>query len=254
MWSAPMPLDARSPAAELAAGLNAELEGKAPQAILARALRDPALGRLTLVSSFGAESVVLLHLASGIDRAVPVLFIDTEMLFPETIAYQAALAETLGLTDLRVIRPSVESIAERDPTGDLHRRDADACCTLRKVEPLSRALKPFDSWITGRKRFQSGQRAALAVVEAEDHRLKVNPLAGWSAAEVSGYMDRHDLPRHPLVARGYASIGCAPCTSPVRPWEDPRSGRWRGQDKDECGIHFIDGRLVRGPAFQEARP
>ena len=243
-----MPRDVASPSlAERAAALDAELAGADALGVLRRALTDPAFGRTALVSSFGAESVALLHLASRIDPGLPVLFVDTEMLFPETIAYQAEVAASLGLTDVRRVTPDRGAAFLRDGDAILHRRDPDACCALRKIEPLERALAPFDGWITGRKRHQGGVRAALPVVEALDGRLKINPLASWTREEVSAYMERHALPRHPLMDRGYLSVGCAPCTTPVRPGEDARAGRWRGQDKDECGIHFENGRVVRGP-------
>ena len=149
---------------------------------------------------------------------------------------------------MRTIHASKISLLAGDPDGTLNQRDTDACCDLRKVRPMEAALAPFDSWITGRKRFQSGTRAALDFFETEgDIRIKINPLAHWAPEDVQEYMVNNRLPRHPLVAKGYPSIGCAPCTSPVKPGEDPRAGRWRGADKEECGIHFIDGRMVRGP-------
>jgi phosphoadenosine phosphosulfate reductase len=229
-----------------AARLNDRYRHHAATEVLRRALSDPDLGRVGLVSSFGSESVVLLHMVSVVAPGTPVLFIDTQMLFAETLAYQAELAARLRLTDIRVIRAEPAEIAGADPEGDLHRRDPDACCNLRKTVPLERALAGFDAWITGRKRFQGGARAALEFFEPEPPlRLRINPLAHWRVADVQDYMAENNLPRHPLVARGYASIGCAPCTSPVRPGEDPRAGRWRGSDKTECGIHFIGGRLVR---------
>lgn len=229
-----------------AARLNERYRHHAATEVLRRALSDPDLGRVALVSSFGAESVVLLHMVSVVAPGTPVLFIDTQMLFAETLAYQAELAARLRLTDIRVIRAAPAEIAGADPAGDLHRRDPDACCDLRKTVPLERALAGFDAWITGRKRFQGGARAALEFFEPEPPlRLRINPLAHWRASDVQDYMAENNLPRHPLVAHGYASIGCAPCTSPVRPGEDPRAGRWRGSEKSECGIHFIGGRLVR---------
>ena len=241
-----MPLEAPSPAlAERAAALNAALRGHGATAVIEKALSDPAVGRVALVSSFGAESVALLSLVAAVDRTVPVIFLDTEMLFPETLDYQREVAAKLRLADIRVIRPDADVA---DPDGTLHLRDTDACCDLRKVRPLERALAGFDAWFTGRKRYQGGQRAELEFFEAADGRLKVNPLARWDAADVQDYMTNNRLPRHPLVARGYPSIGCAPCTSPVREGEDPRAGRWRGQDKVECGIHFENGKLVRRPA------
>ena len=158
------------------------------------------------------------------------------------------MAERLGLRDLRRIKARALDVAIEDRDGTLHQRDTDACCDLRKTRPLERALHGFDAWITGRKRYQSGTRAALEFFETDGaHRLKINPLAHWGPADVQDYMVNNRLPRHPLVARGYPSIGCAPCTSPVAAGEDPRAGRWRGQDKDECGIHIVDGKIVRGP-------
>lgn len=240
-----MPLDG-SPRAD---ALARELGGADADAVLRRTLLDPAIGPTALVSSFGAESVVLLHLAASIDRAVPVIFLETGMLFPETLDYQRAAAERLGLTDLRVVRPGDLGA---DPGGTLHRTDPDACCTLRKSAPLASALAPFGAWITGRKRHHGGGRTALPVVEAADGRIKVNPLARWTPRDVADHMAAHDLPRHPLVARGYASIGCAPCTAPAGPGEAARAGRWRGTEKTECGIHFEGGRAVPGPARRDA--
>jgi len=237
-----------SPIAARAAALNARYRLHSATAVLERALSDPSVGRVAMVSSFGAESVALLHMVAVIDPATPVLFIDTAMLFPETLAYQSEVAARLGLRDLRRIRARALDVAIEDRDGTLHRRDTDACCDLRKTRPLERALYGFDAWITGRKRYQSGTRAALEFFETDgDDRLKINPLAHWDPADVRDYMDNNRLPRHPLVARGYPSIGCAPCTSPVAAGEDPRAGRWRGQAKDECGIHIVDGRIVRGP-------
>jgi len=208
---------------------------------LARAI--PRVGRVAMVSSFGADSAVLLHMVAQIDRALPVIFIDTLALFPETLAYQRDLAAHLGLTDIRRITPDRNALFTRDPDALMHLSDRESCCQLRKAEPLARALQGFDGWITGRKRFQADTRASLATVEREPDtgRIRLNPLAGWRAEEIAAYLDRHALPCHPLVARGYPSIGCQPCTSPVRTGEAPRAGRWRGSDKTECGIHFIGG-------------
>ncbi len=228
--------------------LNESYRHHSATAVLERALHDPEVGNLALVSSFGAESVVLLHLVSVVAPGTPVIFIDTQMLFPETMEYQRALAEKLNLTDLRTIRADRRDTDFEDPDGTLHQFNTDACCALRKVVPLERALKGFDGWITGRKRYQAGTRAALEFFEnEEDKRLKVNPLAHWGREDIEEYMVNNRLPRHPLVARGYPSIGCAPCTSPVKEGEDPRAGRWRGSQKQECGIHFAGGKVVRGP-------
>ncbi|MAU52298.1 MAG: phosphoadenylyl-sulfate reductase [Roseovarius sp.] len=229
------------------AGLNARYRHHSAISVLEHALRDPQAGRLALVSSFGAESVVLLHMVSVTRAATPVIFIDTGMLFAETLVYQQELAERLNLRDLRIIRADAAELRAQDPDATLHQRDTDACCTLRKTLPLLRALAGFDGWITGRKRYQAGTRASLDFFEVEEGtgRIKVNPLAHWTRQDVRTYMEENRLPRHPLVGKGYASIGCMPCTTPVREDEDPRAGRWRGTEKAECGIHLVDGRLVR---------
>ncbi|MCG6112143.1 MAG: phosphoadenylyl-sulfate reductase [Paracoccus sp.] len=226
--------------------LNDRYRHHAAIEVLRRAVTDPDLGQVALVSSFGAESVVLLHMVSRVAPGLPVLFIDTQMLFAETLAYQQEVSAKLGLTNVQVITASDAEVAAHDPEGTLHKVNSDACCDFRKTVPLERVLSGYDAWITGRKRFQNGQRAALEFFEPEPPtRLRVNPLAHWRPEDVQDYMVENRLPRHPLVAQGYPSIGCAPCTSPVAPGEDPRSGRWRGQEKSECGIHFIGGRMVR---------
>ena len=233
------------------AALNTRYRHHSAISVLEHALADADTGAVAMVSSFGAESVVLLHMVAVVDRDTPVLFLDTEMLFDETLTYQRAVAARLGLGDVRVIRASRTKLAAHDPEGMLHRENPDACCNLRKTQPLAHALAPFDAWITGRKRFQSGSRAALAFFEAEgEARIKINPLAHWAREDIADYMVNNRLPRHPLVARGFASIGCAPCTTPVAPGEDPRAGRWRGAAKEECGIHFVDGRIIRAPIKQ----
>ena len=242
-----MPRDLHSgPVAHRVGALNARYRHHSATAVLEHALRDDDLGRVALVSSFGAESVVLLHLVSVIAPQTPVLFIDTRMLFAETLDYQRAVAEKLPLCDIRTIRAPAPRVGFEDPDGTLHQYSTDACCAVRKIEPLERALGEFDGWITGRKRYQGSTRDQVEFFEAEgDTRIKVNPLAHWGREDIEEYMVENRLPRHPLVAKGYPSIGCAPCTSPVKPGEDPRAGRWRGQDKTECGIHFVNGKAVR---------
>ena len=229
------------------AGLNEWYRLNSATAVLTHALTSPEAGQLALVSSFGAESVVLLHMVSVINRDTPVIFIDTELLFTETLVYQQEVAERLGLSDLRIIKASETAIDSADPDGTLHQRDPDACCALRKAVPLQQALQGFDGWITGRKRYQGGARVDLDFFELEDGtgRMKVNPLAHWTREDVQTYIEENRLPRHPLVAKGYPSIGCMPCTTPVADGEDPRSGRWRGEEKTECGIHVVNGKLVR---------
>ena len=227
-----MPLDTiQSAPADRAQRITADLHGLQGADRLGAALAHPLMGKVAVVSSFGADSVVMLHQLAQVAPATPVLFIDTQMLFPETLDYQRQLAETLGLTGIRVIRARAINLAQEDPANTLHLRDTDACCDLRKTRPLEQALSGFDAWVTGRKRFQGGVRTALPLVEEAGGRLKLNPLADWTATEITDYIRAHKLPPHPLVAKGYPSIGCAPCTSPVAEGEDPRAGRWRGWTK-----------------------
>lgn len=221
-----------------------ELESQALD-LLADVLVKRVYGRFALVSSFGAESVVLLHLVSRIKPDTPVIFLDTNMLFQETLEYQLSLSAQFNLTDIRRVSPEVANIKRDDNFGRLHIENADRCCDLRKVTPLQTALQEFDGWITGRKRNQAESRRTMPLVESN---RKVNPLAFWSIDDVASYMTEHALPRHPLVAKGFGSIGCAPCTSQNTD-ENLRSGRWANSTKTECGIHFgADGKIVRPAA------
>jgi phosphoadenosine phosphosulfate reductase len=223
---------------QMQSALAALVESADPETLLRDALRR-FHGRVALVSSFGAESAVLLHMVAQIDPATPVIFLDTGKLFPETLAYRDQLVGRLGLRDVRTARPETGRILRVDPTGTLWQSDPDLCCWNRKVEPLDEALSGFDAWITGRKRFQAETRRALPLIEnGPDGRTKINPLAGWSAVDIAHYFAAHDLPRHPLEAEGYRSIGCMTCTRPVQEGEDARAGRWAGQGKIECGIHL----------------
>jgi phosphoadenosine phosphosulfate reductase len=231
---------------ETAARLASALAGAPAQAILAEALSG-RYGPVAVVSSFGADSAVLLHLVARIAPATPVLNADPGRLFPETHAYRETLCALLGLSDVRAVTPPPGLRARRDPGGDLWETDPDLCCQLFKTEPLEAALAPFQVVVNGRKRFQTAERAAMPVVDRDrGGRLRFSPLAAWSPEALRAHGDRHDLPAHPLAQHGYPSIGCIPCTSPVAPGEHPRAGRWRGQAKEECGIHFDGGRAVRG--------
>jgi len=207
--------------------------------LLERAIRCDYPGRIAVVSSFGAESAVLLALVADIDPATPVIFIDTKQHFAETLAYRDALIRVLGLTGVRSIGPLPAEAAAVDPDAELWRYDPDACCRLRKVTPLERALAPFDAWVTGRKRHQALTRSALGFVERAEGKTKINPLADWTAEELEAEMVARHLPRHMLSLAGYPSIGCATCTRAVAEGEDPRSGRWAGTGKTECGIHRL---------------
>ncbi|MDE3177406.1 MAG: phosphoadenylyl-sulfate reductase [Pseudomonadota bacterium] len=196
-------------------------------------------GRIALVSSFGADSVVLLHMIAQIDKATPVVFVDTGQHFPETLDYRDRLVESLGLTNIVRAAPDAATLTAEDPEKFLFASDPDRCCEIRKVAPLSAALDDYDAWITGRKGYQTADRARLPLFEAEGARVKVNPLVGWNAGDLLAYIKQHELPPHPLVAKGFPSIGCLPCTSRVLPGEDARAGRWRGKAKQECGIHGV---------------
>jgi phosphoadenosine phosphosulfate reductase len=230
--------EALSPAQTRAAELNARLLHAHPREILRAAVEEYGAGKLALVSSFGAESAVLLSLASEVDPSIPVLFLDTGMHFGQTLDYRKSLTAKLGLTDVRDLRPQYQDLATQDPGADLYKTSTDACCNIRKVLPLDRALADFDGWITGRKRFQGGARLTLPVVEEGEGKIKFNPLANWTKADIEAYAAEKDLPAHPLVQFGYPSIGCWPCTNPVEDGsDDVRAGRWQGQDKTECGIH-----------------
>jgi phosphoadenosine phosphosulfate reductase len=207
--------------------------------VLQQALLCNHAGRIAVVSSFGAESAVLLALVAEVDAKTPVFFVDSGQHFAETLAYRDELARVLGLADVRTVALLADERAAQDPQGELWKYDPDACCRLRKVNPLDRALAPFEAWITGRKRHQALTRVALPVRERVDGKVKLNPLAAWSAAQIEAEMVRRNLPRHALSQAGYPSIGCAPCTRAVAEGEDPRSGRWAGTGKTECGIHRL---------------
>jgi phosphoadenosine phosphosulfate reductase len=228
------PTAAHLPSAE---ELDRALRSAAPAEVITAALRTVGREHLALVSSFGTESAALLKVMADVDAAIPVIFLDTGWLFEETLAYRDTLIATLGLRDVRSTKPLQETLSREDPDRELWFSDPDACCRIRKVEPLKRALAPFHGWINGRKRFQGGLRATIAVVEQDGDRLKFNPFANSSREEIEAIYRLANLPPHPLAAMGFLSVGCMPCTSRTSPDEDVRAGRWRGRPKTECGIH-----------------
>jgi phosphoadenosine phosphosulfate reductase len=222
-----------------AAELDRALRNVSPSQVIATALDIVGRDRLALVSSFGTESAALLKVMADVDAKIPVIFLDTGWLFEETLVYRDSLIATLGLRDVRSIKPLEEDLSREDPGRELWFSDPDACCRIRKVEPLARALKPFSAWINGRKRFQGGLRAEIPVVEDDGVRLKFNPFANVSREDIEAIYKAANLPPHPLVASGYLSVGCMPCSSRTSPDEDARAGRWRGRAKTECGIHTV---------------
>ena len=222
---------------QLVERLNAELHGKGPHEIIRVALRE--FGRkLTYVSSFGAESAAMLGLIADVDQGMPIVFIDTGMHFHQTLQYRDTLGQVLGLTDIRTFHPVKDEVKAVDPRGVLNKTDPNACCEVRKVRPLAPALEGFDAWITGRKRFHGGGRTKLPVVEYFEGRYKINPLTDQTPEDLAALVAEKHLPPHPMVAEGYPSIGCWPCTArPLDP-NDIRSGRWVGFKKEECGLHL----------------
>ena len=219
--------------------LDQALRNAAPAEIIASALQTVGREHVALVSSFGAESAALLKVMADVDPAIPVIFLDTGWLFEETLAYRDTLIATLGLSDVRSIKALQETLSREDPDRELWFSDPDACCRIRKVEPLTRALAPFKAWINGRKRFQGGLRADIPVVEQDGARLKFNPFANVSREQIEAIYNNAKLPPHPLTAKGFLSVGCMPCTSRTSDGEDARAGRWRGRAKTECGIHTV---------------
>ena len=225
--------------------LNEKYTQGSTEQLMTDVFKAARFGKTALVSSFGTESAVLLHMLSKVNREAEVIFIDTGKLFQETLDYQQRLTDKLLLSNVKVLTPDQQKLSAIDATGLLHKSDLDSCCKIRKVEPLQRAIKELDSWVSGRKSFQNSSRQNLAVFEKSGTHIKINPLANWTKEQVSAYMKEHNLPEHPLQELGYQSVGCEPCTTPVSANENSRSGRWRGADKSECGIHYIDGRLER---------
>lgn len=229
--------DETVPPDTIAGRLRRRYEGLHGAALLRPMIETEFAGRVALASSFGIEAAVLLHMVAQIDPATPVLFLDTGKLFAETVDYRFELADRLGLTDVRDLRPKPEDLAAEDPGGTLWKSRPDTCCHIRKVLPLERALSGFDAWINGRKRIHGGLRGDIATVEAFEGRIKINPLADWTRDDLLAYREMHDLPLHPLAADGFTSVGCFPCTA--RPAGDGlRDGRWQGRAKTECGIHL----------------
>ncbi len=211
---------------------------KSGEELLSAMIKEVFPDRICLVSSFGAEAAILLHMVSRIDPSLPVIFIDTQKLFPETLEYRDTLIKHFSLKDVRTYYPDYVDTSRSDPNSNLWKSNTNACCYIRKVQPLARALKSFDAWITGRKRYQAGTRTDMPLIEALDGRIKINPLATWTRRNIQETFKKHKIPEHPLLEHGYLSIGCMPCTSVPKDLNNPRSGRWSEEGKTECGIHL----------------
>ncbi len=235
----------RQDLSEKASALNEKLASESAEDILDHCCNQVFSGRIGLISSFGAESAVLLSLAMKVRSDLPVIFLDTHKHFSETLEYVSTLRDSLSIETLTITRPRGAEIEALDAHGLLHQTDSDSCCHIRKTLPMVRALNPYDAWITGRKRFQTANREQLEIVEVQEGWLKINPLAAWAASDVFAYAKELNLPPHPLVAHGFRSIGCEPCTVAVSADGDSRAGRWQDQDKTECGIHIVDGKVIR---------
>jgi len=212
-------------------------------------IKEEFKGKIALFSSFGANSAYLVKTVAEIDKDIPVLFLDTQKHFPETLEYVNDIASLVGLTNLHMLTPDPKLVENIDKNGDLWQTQVNRCCWLRKVEPLKRKLDELgiEAVITGRRRYQTGDRQALQKIEIDEHdRFRINPFALWDKDRIAEEFEKSGLPQHPLVAKGYLSIGCAPCTSIVAEGEDERSGRWThsvelyGEQKTECGIHTAE--------------
>mgnify|MGYP002780862583 CR=1 FL=1 len=210
-------------------------------------LREEFPAHTALISSFGADAALMLSLVAEIEPSTPVLFLETQKHFPETLDYARTLTATLGLTNVHWLTPDPEMTSRIDPNGELWKTQPNRCCWLRKVEPLNRAVEQLGlkALITGRKRYQTSERAEMQTIELDDQGIfRINPLALWDKERQKQEIAARGLPEHPLVARGYPSIGCAPCTAPVAAGQDERAGRWahtigiENEQKTECGIHL----------------
>lgn len=231
-----------------------EMDGADPRAILEWAVGT--MGRLAVATSFQSSGLVILHLLKDIAADMPVLFLNTGFHFPETLAFRDEIVARWGLHLVELTGEHGNAAGQAARHGpELYRTNPNLCCHINKVEPLQRVLEDYDGWISGIRRDQSPFRAETPVVEAQmlpsgREVFKVHPLANWSRVQVGDYLATHDIPVHPLLEQGFASIGCFPCTRAVQPGEDERAGRWEGTSKTECGIHSFG--KPGGPAQSEA--
>lgn len=219
--------------------ISQDFEDKEPQQILTWALEN-FHPDIALACSFGAEDMVLLDMIVKLREGARIFYLDTGLLFPETYQLRDLAIARYHISPQRYAPVMSLDEQEREYGPKLWSRDPDMCCTLRKVEPLQEALQELAAWITGIRREQAPTRANAGIIEFDQKfgLVKVNPLARWSFKQVWEYIKKNNVPYNPLHERGYPSIGCWPCTSPVKPGDDPRSGRWAGREKTECGLHL----------------
>ncbi|MBI4367968.1 MAG: phosphoadenylyl-sulfate reductase [Candidatus Omnitrophica bacterium] len=218
--------------------LNARFEKAQPEEILRWAI-ETFSPKIAVTSSFQTESVALLDMVSKINPAIQILFLETGWHFPGTLAFKSEIVKRLGLTNVTDLKadPKKREAFNAKTGGKPYEADPDRCCQINKVEPLEEALKGLDAWVSGIRRSQSETRKDIKIIEAYQGLFKINPLANATSGDIWWYLKEHNLPKHPLFDKGYLSIGCWPCTRPVQPGDDERSGRWAGKEKTECGIH-----------------
>lgn len=222
--------------------LNQEFETKKPEEIIAWAVHEFS-PRLAMSSSFGPESGVLLHMVSRIDPSIPVLFLETGYHFPETLQYKEELVRLLKLKNVIDLKadPKRKAQVVAQYEGVPYEKNPDLCCQINKVEPMDLAIKDYDAWMSGIRRNQTDFRKSIRIFEeykrGNNELYKISPLASLTSREMWWYLKEHNIPKHPLYDKGYLSVGCWPCTKPVQPGDDERSGRWAGKAKTECGIH-----------------
>ena len=222
---------------EIISTLNKECQGLAPEEILEISIKK-FNNKITYICSFGTESAIILHMISKIDTKFPIFLLNTHFLFPETIAYKNKLLKKLRLTNCLDIFPDELLIKQEDPKNSLWMNNTDRCCEIRKVKPLDKILKNYSSWISGRKSYHQGERIDLKPFELLNKKIVVNPLINIKKKAADNYFEVNDLPAHPLLKKGYLSIGCIHCTFKTTDKSNMRSGRWKNTIKTECGIHF----------------
>ena len=245
------------PSDELVA-LNMTFEDAHPREILGWALERSGLERIAIASAFQAEGTVVMHLATRIRSDIPILFLETGYQFAETLAFKERLAERLGLSVIDLVGELTVERQARELGSNLYERDPERCCELNKVRPMFEALRALDAWVTAFRRDSSPTRAAAPFVEQYELEpgrwiVKVNPMAGWTRAQVWRYLKEHDLPHNPLYDLGYTSIGCAPCTRMRFAGEPERAGRWAGLAKWECGIQATTQSASRASSTSKRR-